>query len=173
MYRTNVYFQKTQYRTRLVYKMFTATGLLYKEILIHHTTPTQVKSRWVTIHLQVLVAAVDSTACPPSSVFEVSGCTQCFWVSPPQKLGCDVNKSRQSFHFCSSGKKKRKCFIRSFVTHYYGALPNCTRQQVGKNHPVKKPRPHSTLAKTQNATGAKTLLRRCCLSHSCRWRREF
>lgn len=91
-----------------------ATGLLHKEIIIHHTTRTQVETKWVTIHPQVLVAAVDSTACPPSFVFEVTGCTQCFWVSPPQKLGCDVNKSKQSFHFCSSGRKKKEKMFYSF-----------------------------------------------------------
>lgn len=115
---TNVYFKKNIYRTRPVYKMFTATGLQHKEILIHHTTWTEVKSRRVTIHPQLLVTVVDSTACPPRSVFEVPGWTQCFWVSQPQKFGCDVNKSEdRAFTFARVEQDKRKGLIHSFVNH--------------------------------------------------------
>lgn len=154
--------------------MFTATWLLHKEILIHHTTWTEVKSRWATIHPQLLVTVVDSTACPPRSVFEVSGWTQCFWVSQPQKFACGVNKSEdRAFTFAREKKKEEKVWFILLWIIKYGALPNCTRHKRGRNHPVKNPQPHKTLSKSQNETGAKTLLRRCYLSHSCRWWRGF
>lgn len=108
--------------------MFTATWLLHKEILIHHATWTEVKSRWATIHPQLLVTVVDSAACPPRSVFEVSGWTQRFWVSRPQKSGCGVNKSEdRAFTFAQVGKKKKKRFDSFFceslnMGHFQTAL---------------------------------------------------
>lgn len=118
--------------------MFTATGLLRKEILIliliHHTTWTEVKSRWVTIHPQLLVTVVDSTACPPRSAF---------WSLrlDPVFLGVTATKiwmwrqqvRRQSFQFLSGGKKRKEkaWFILLWIIKY-GALPNC---EVGEESP--------------------------------------
>lgn len=140
--------------------MFTATGLLHKEILIHHTTWTEVKSRWVTIHPQLLVTVVDSTACPPRSFFEVSGWTQGFLGVTATKIWMWCQQvRRQSFHFCSGGTRYKKRFDSFFCEslntgHFQTALGTSGGGITPSRH-----HDHTTLSqKFQNDTEGKDAL---------------
>lgn len=130
-------------------------GYCIKEILIHHTTWTEVKSRWVTIHPQLWTPqpALLDLFLKSQAGLSVSGCHS--------HKNLDVTSTSQKTELSlllGWNKIKEKVWFILLWIIKYGALPNCTRDKWGRNPLVKIPRPHNTLAKFQNDTGGKDAL---------------